>query len=267
MAQSICLTCTIKKKFMRQEKFMRRSIHRTAAFVAVLFLTAGAAHAQTLDDIIAANLKSKGGLDKIKATTTVRMTGEISAKDMAGQDVKGTMTMLAKRPNMMRREATVGGQRMVNAFDGTSLWRSMGTMPPEEAPGPQAAYSKQDAEFDSVFVDYKTKGHAIELVGKETVAGKPAYHLKVTKKGGPAQDYYLDAETGLEKQISMTTTDPGGNTVRVLTEFSDYREVDGRMVPFSIRQRVNGTVMASTTIDKVEFNVPVDDSVFRMPSK
>lgn len=51
----------------------------------------------------------------------------------------------------------------------------------------------------------------------------------------------------------------------VVTELADYREVDGRMMPFSIRQRVNGVVSASTKIDTVEFNVPIDDGTFRMP--
>ena len=245
---------------------MRRTLFPAAAFVAAFALAAGAASAQTLEQIIAMNLQSKGGLDKIKSTTTVKMTGQMVAKDMNGQDTKGTMTMLAKRPNMMRRDATVGNQRMVNAFDGKSLWRSMGTMPPEEAPGPQAAYARQDAEFDSVFVDYKEKGNSIELVGNETLAGKPVYHLRVTKKGGPPQDYYLDGTTGLERRISMSV-DQGGTPATVVTELSDYKEVDGRMVPFHIEQRVNGTVVATTTIDTVEFNVPIDDSTFRMPPK
>ena len=46
---------------------------------------------------------------------------------------------------------------------------------------------------------------------------------------------------------------------------SDYRDVDGRLVPFSTRQLLNGKVMASIALDKVEFNVPVEESVFRMP--
>jgi outer membrane lipoprotein-sorting protein len=245
---------------------MRRPLHPIAAFAAAIFLAAGAARAQTLDEIIALNLKSKGGIDKIKATTSVRMTGQIAATDPTGQQRKGTMTMLAKRPNMMRREAIVGGQKMVNAFDGNSLWMAVGSMPPQEAPGPQAAYAKQDAEFDSVFVDYKDKGNRIELMGKEKLGGSDAYRVRVTKKGGPPQDYYLDAATGLEKKISISL-EQGGTAMTIVTELSDYREVDGRMVPFAIRQLVNGTPTASTTIDKVEFNVPVDDSEFRMPPK
>ena len=201
----------------------------------------------------------EGGLEKIRATTSVKMTGKVAAD---GKDI--TMTIWAKRPNMMRREYTVDGQKMVNAFDGTTLW-SVGRHGASRAlPGPQAAYAKQESEFDSVFVDYKEKGHTIEFLGKEKVNGKDAYRVKVQKKGGPPQDYYLDAETGLEMKIS-TNADQGGAPAVIVTEMSDYRDVDGRLVPFSTKQLVNGKVMASMAMEKVEFNVPVDESVFRMP--
>jgi outer membrane lipoprotein-sorting protein len=245
---------------------MRHTLPVTAAVMALACLVPPVASAQTLDEIIAMNLQAKGGIDKIRATSTVRMTGHVTAKaDPSAEAKSATITMLAKRPNMMRREQVVGGENMVNAFDGSVLWVSRGTMPPEEIPGPQAAYARQDAEFDSVFVDYKQKGHSIQLVGREKRDGKDVFHLKVTKKGGPPQDYYLDAATGLEQAVSVTVAPRGENTT-ITTELGDYREVDGRMVPFSIRQLVNGTVNASTTIDKVEFNVPADDALFRMPS-
>ena len=246
---------------------MRRPLYLAAGIAAALCLSPAVTRAQTLDDIIAANLKSKGGLETIKSTTTVRMAGSVVARDPTGKDVNGTMTTVAKRPNLMRRDATMGGQRFTNAFDGSSLWMAVGTTPAQEAPGPQAAYARQDAEFDGVFVDYKAKGHKIELVGRDTVAGKPVYHLRVTKKGGPPQDFYLDADTGLEKRISMSLQGPGGPAVTNVTEFSDYRSVDGRMVPFLTRQLQNGTVTATITLDKVEFNVPVEDSFFTMPAK
>ncbi|MBW8712627.1 MAG: hypothetical protein JF632_00925 [Acidobacteria bacterium] len=246
---------------------MRRSLFRTAALVSGMWLAAAGVQAHTLDDIIAANLRSKGGIDKIKATQTVRMSGSVVARDMSGHDITGTMTMVAKRPNLMRRDAEVGGRKVVNAFDGSSLWMMMDAMPPQKLPNTQAAYASQDAEFDSVFVDYKQKGHAIELVGKETLNGAPVYHLKVTKKGGPPQDYYLDAETGLEKKISVAGRSPDGSQTVNVTEFSDYRSVDGSLVPFVMKQRQNGTVVATTTLDKVEFNVDVDDDYFKMPAK
>jgi outer membrane lipoprotein-sorting protein len=237
-----------------------------AGVVWVLCLFPCAAVAQSVDDIISSNLKSKGGLEKIKATQSVRMTGSLVARDPSGRDVTGTLTMVAKRPNLMRRDAEVAGQRVVNAYDGTSLWMTMGTNPPQQLPNTQAAYARQDAEFDSVFVDYKEKGTKIELVGKETVAETPVYHLKVTKKAGPPQDYYLEISTGLEKRISVSVQAPDGSTVVNVTDFSDYRSVDGCMVPFLLRQRQNQVIVATTTLDKVEFNVPIDDAYFKMPS-
>ena len=243
---------------------MRRPLYLASAIVAAVCFHVGSAHAQTVDDIIAANLKSKGGLEKIRATTTVRMTGSVVAQDMSGKSVKGTMAMVAKRPNLMRRDATVGGQTRVNAFDGTSLWMAIGTTPPQELPGSQAAYARQDAEFDSLFVDYKEKGTKIELVGTEPIEGKPAYHLRVTKKGGQPRDFYLDGETGLEKKISVSVQTPDGAALTQVTEFLDYRSVDGRLVPFTTRQLQNGTLTATITLEKVEFNVPVEDSFFKM---
>jgi len=261
MSQSICL-----RRLISGDTFMRRPLSLAAAVLAVC-VPAGLGYAQTLDDIIAANLKSKGGLEKIKATTTVRMSGSVVARDMSGQNVKGTMTTVAKRPNLMRRDATIGGQRSVNGFDGTSLWMAIGTMAPRQLQGPEAAYAGQDAEFDSVFVDYKEKGHKIELVGKDTIDGKPVNHVRVTKKGGPPQDFFLDAETGLERKVSVSLQTPDGTSVSHVTEFLDYRSVDGRMVPFTTRQLQNGNAVATVTLDRVEFNLPIDDSLFRMPAK
>jgi hypothetical protein len=52
-----------------------------------------------------------------------------------------------------------------------------------------------------------------------------------------------------------------------VTEFSDYRSVDGGMVPFVLKHRQNGALVATTTLDKAEFNVSIDDAFFKMPTK
>jgi outer membrane lipoprotein-sorting protein len=39
------------------------------------------------------------------------------------------------------------------------------------------------------------------------------------------------------------------------------------MVPHALRNFMNGTPMASMTIQKVEFNPAIDDSLFTMPGK
>ena len=46
---------------------------------------------------------------------------------------------------------------------------------------------------------------------------------------------------------------------------SDYRDVEGLKIPFSIKQTVNGTPATELTIEKAEFNIPLDDALFKMP--
>jgi hypothetical protein len=41
--------------------------------------------------------------------------------------------------------------------------------------------------------------------------------------------------------------------------------VDGRQIPFKTQQTQNNVPMSTVTLEKVEFNVPADDALFRMP--
>jgi outer membrane lipoprotein-sorting protein len=221
------------------------------------------ADAQTLEAIIAKNLEAKGGVAMLKGTESVRMVATVSSPSQPGEM---TITMLLKRPNLLRREMSMGGRTMVFGFDGATAWARQGEGPAQPLTGPTADQLKQSAEFDSVFLNYKEAGHTVELVGQETSGGKPVHHLKVTRKDGPVQHYYLDVDTGLEQKM-VTETDQGGMKVTVETELTDYRPVEGRVLPFKVRQLTNGQLVGEITTQKVEFNVPIDNASFGMPGK
>jgi outer membrane lipoprotein-sorting protein len=182
--------------------------------------------------------------------------------------VQGTLvpiTTVSKRPNLMRNEMEMGGQKLVQAFDGTSMWMLIPGMPAQEVPsGPQTEVLKRHSQFDPVFIDYKEKGHKIELQGKESDGGKEVYHLVVTPKDGPVAHYYIDIATGLETKTVTDIDDPAMKG-KIETRMSDYRSVEGRMVPFTMTQVVNGTTVAEMKFEKVEFNVALDDTLFKMP--
>jgi hypothetical protein len=122
-------------------------------------------------------------------------------------------------------------------------------------------------------MDYKTKDNTIELVKGEAPDGTDklpdgtkVYKLKVTRKSGRAQTMYLDAESGIELRTSMQM-EQGGQTFTVDTELAVYRPVDGVMVPHSVRNLMNGQPMLTMSVEKVEFNLPVEDTLFKMPAK
>lgn len=250
---------------------MRRSLTLAAAVLAALTV-AGPSYGQTVDEIVAKNLKAKGGAEKWKSVSSVRMTGRITLQGkelpMTLQGKELPMIVYAKRPNMSRQEFTIQDRKIVQAFDGTTPWMINPMMgdTPQEIPGPQADLARSDADFDGALMDYKAKGHVVELVGKEKVGTADVYHLKITKKGGHVQDIYLDTESGIE--LKTTTEMPGGGMKRTLeTEMSDYKAIDGIMIPHTIKQSLNGMPVAQMTIEKVEFNAPLDDALFRMPKK
>ncbi len=230
--------------------------------VLLLALASAAPAAQTaVDDLVAKNLAAKGGVEKLRGVTSVRITGRVK-----GGRGLSTITVWTRRPNSMRQEMTTDGQTVVTGFDGTTFWAVNPLLGPgaRQLSGPAAERAREEAEdFDSVLLDYREKGYTVEVV--PSGAGAPP-HLRVTKKNGKVQDIYLDPSTFLEQRISAEVSQ-GGKTVTITTEFANYRPVDGMMVPFTIRQSVNGQVQGEVNYDRVQFNLPFDDGLFRMPSK
>jgi outer membrane lipoprotein-sorting protein len=235
-------------------------------FALSLIAAAAVAHAQTVDEIVAKNLQAKGGAEKWSSVNSVKMTGKIAAQ---GQEMP--LTMYAKRPNRTRQEISLPDGKMVQAFDGATAWiinPMMGSNAPQAVPGGVADTMKNAADFDGALINYKSKGHAIELIAKEKLDDKDVYHLKVTMKGGQVQHYFLDAESGLEMKTSAEVDMGMGGTKQTLdTEMSNYKQVGGIMLPHTIRQFMNGNKIVEVSVLGVEFNAPVDDSIFGMPKK
>ena len=242
---------------------MHRHMSRLT-FALSLLAVAAAAHAQTVDEIVAKNLQAKGGAEKWQSVSSVKMTGKIAAQ---GQEMP--LMVYAKRPNLSRQEISLPDGKIVQAFDGTTAWvinPMMGSDVPQVLPGGAAEMMKNSADFDGALVNYKSKGHTIELVGKEKLSDKDVYHLKVTMKGGQVQHYFLDADSGLEVKTSAEV-DMGMGKQALDTEMSNYKQVGGIMLPHTVKQFTNGKPIVEMSVTGVEFNAPVDDSIFKMPKK
>jgi outer membrane lipoprotein-sorting protein len=220
-----------------------------------------AAPAATVDEIVAKNLKAKGGAEKWKSIQTMKMSGKVTA-----QGLELPMTVMAKRPNLMRQEMTLQDKKIIQSFDGTTVWMinpMMGSDTPQEMTGPQAEMAKSQADFDGDLVDYKSKGTAVDLVGQETIDGTKVYHLKVTRKNGTTRELFLDVDSGIDLR-TISTIEREGQQATITSDLSNYQSVEGIMVPFSVKQSLNGTPIAQMTIDKVEFNVPIENSLFKL---
>jgi hypothetical protein len=163
----------------------------------------------------------------------------------------------------------VQGTRVVSAFDGEKVWAinpMLGANEPKELSGAQADSLRDQSTFDGPLVGYKERGDTLELVGTVDLAGGKAWKLKLSRKSGRSMLIYVDTETGLEKEWS-TTVDQNGMTIDVDTLMSDYQPTDGILVARSLRTMVGGQQQGSLKVDTVQFNVPIDDTAFKMPAK
>jgi outer membrane lipoprotein-sorting protein len=237
---------------------------RSKIFAALLvgLLPSASISAQTADEIVANNLRAKGGVEKLKSITSVKMTGTMSAQ---GREVP--MTVYSKRPNLLRQEIKLPVGSVVQAFDGTTPWViPPGEDTPRELTGPQAEGARKNSEFDSPLLDYAAKGHKIELVGREKVGDAEVYHLRLTKKDGGVEHYYIDTTTNLEVKRTAEV-DAGGRTQLLESELSNYKPIEGMMIPHTIKQSMGGVPVSQMTIDSIVFNGPMEDALFKLPPK
>jgi outer membrane lipoprotein-sorting protein len=224
---------------------------------------APSAAAPSLDAIVAKNIQAKGGEAKLKAVQSMKMSGRVTIQSM---DLN--MMIATKRPNMMRQEMQFQDKKIVVGFDGTTAWTInplLGSEAAQEMTGAQADLARDQADFDGPLLDWKGKGHTLEYVGTEDVGGAKAHKLKLTKKNGQIQYLFLDAESGIDLKTTVQVPQ-GGTTMTVETEMSDYRPVEGIMMPHALKTSINGMQTGSIVVDKIELNTPVDEAQFKMPA-
>jgi len=233
--------------------------------VAVLCSVSGAV-AQTAEELVARNLAAKGGVEKIKAIKSLRMSGKLETSDGS---FNALLSQERKAPEFLRDSLTIQGMSRIQAYDGSTGWQIspfQGRKDPELMGEDQLRGFVEEADFYGPLVDYQAKGNTIEYLGHATVDGDDAYRLKVTLKNGDFIYYFLDPDTGLE--IRTETHEFIRGSVRERVEnFGSYKQVAGVYFPFALEAgSVNAPAEVKITIDKIEANVEIPDSAFKMPA-
>ncbi len=222
------------------------------------------ATAQTAEELVARNLEARGGLEKIKAIRTLRMSGRMQAGSFRAQFARVSMA-----PNFLRQMVTIQGMTQTLAYDGATGWRISpfeGRKDPELMGEDDMRGLVEDADFYGPLVDYKSKDNRIEYLGHDTVDGDDAYRLKVTLANGDILYYYLDPDTYLEIRVERVQF-IRGSVRETFVNLGSYKQVAGVYYPFSIemgnKQNPDG---ARLTMDKLEANAPMTAPEFRMPA-
>ena len=218
---------------------------------------------QTVDEVINKYIDARGGKEKITSLQSVYMEG---IRPVMGTDVPIKVTIVQGK--LYRTDFEFGGSTGYTIITPSQGWSyvPMRSDKIDAIPADRLKTMQGQLDISGPLIDYAAKGNKVELQGKETIDGKEAYKIKVTPTEGKEMFYYIDTKTNLVIQTKQTTPGLNGKDTEVITNFSDYKMIDGLMFPQTISNPGTGMAGGTTTFDKIEINKKVDDSQFK-PSK
>lgn len=237
-----------------------------AGILVSALLAQGVAPLPSVDEILARNLASRGGQERLSSVTSMRFTGRMTFGP--GHDAPVVIEM--KRPNKVRLEFRVEGMTGIQAFDGQVAWQ----LPPyrgpdgaERLPERETAAVRLQSDFDGPLVGWKEKGLEVKVVAEETLGDQPAWHLSIGFPDGSTKDVWLDGERCLERKSESRRRVEGQMLVGE-SLLSDYRDVEGLVLPHAFENGPKGgRDRQKLVISKIELNPQLDDARFSWPSR
>lgn len=238
-------------------------IHTAVALAALLVAPLGAAHAQTVESVLAKYITARGGKTRIAGTQTQRTYARLTI----GQ-TKGTVTIDQARPALMRMDMMIMGNHFARGYDGAKGWQALiaDTGGVQIMPPLDSRNLAIEADFDGPLVDPVAGKNKVALMGRAMMDGKNTYKLQVILNGGGGyvDYYYLDPVSYLPVVWEGTRL-VNGQMLKFTTHFRAYKAFGGLQFPVHVEATTNGTPPQTTLIDSVEVNPAINLAEFKPP--
>jgi hypothetical protein len=241
--------------------------------------------AQSAQKIVDEYVHAEGGAKALAKIQTASITGSLT-DDATGQS--GTYSLITKAPNKFYSEIIIGPRRLIEAYNGKSAWgqdtsdlddsgqetgadsSSDSTGGPHTLTGAVATEWEAAGRYlNSRLADAKKSKFGLQLIGTEEVGGRKAYHVRITLSPRVSCELFFDAQTHLMiRETIPAATQRQAESKRAAAEefdYADYRRVDGIETPYRITLRRAGRSY-TVSVSRIEWNAPVNDSVFDFPN-
>lgn len=223
--------------------------------VYILLVLACVCGAQTLPEILAKALDAQGGEDAVKAVRTIHIRGIMENPD---EGLTISMTVYRKRPDMIRQELEVFGNKIIRGSDGVDFWTIHPDFGPDAIKMPERMKKDfaRDTDMDGPLYDMEEKGITAELLGMELVAERQCHRVRFTYSDGNSYESYFAVDTGdYLKKVDGSLE----------SCFSDFRTVSGVRIPFCTELMMGDSARRSIKLDSVEVNIEIEDWLFSRP--
>ena len=212
-------------------------------------------------EIVAAAVQAHGGLEKLKAVKNVVSNANVTFKPLTGP-MNLNVVITQVYPDKFRQDMSYPQGNVSIVFDGeNAVFISPNGMQPTP---PETTVQMKDAVFrDTVplLIHLSQNDVTVQYSGTEDVNGKKSSVLLVKMPSGEMLKIFVSEETHLVVKIAYRQTQQG-TTANLETIYSDYRELEGVMFPFSYVQYIDEEQHTKNNVSTLKVNTDIDESLF-----
>lgn len=182
--------------------------------------------------------------------------------DMKGlvQGVETEIIFYQKAPNKLCQEILVSEVEQKIIYDGVNGSKIIGDIK-QEITGNELVKLSYDAIMNLI-LEPESFDVNLQYKGLEKINDRDCYTILLTLPNGAEWLQYYDMETGLKVRDSKDLITEQGN-FKQITEFDDYRSIEGIRYPFKIKQYLGSQVL-DFTIESIQVNTGISDDVFQI---
>ena len=215
-------------------------------------------------DLLKRVIDARGGLDPLRKVRTVVANAETTFQMERGSLSSATKTYVVY-PDKFRVDAAVNGVETTLVYNAGAGWEKnpsgVRDLPPPMRDEMTASVRRDTIPMLVAAADGTLNSRVLPEEGRD---GRTFRVLEISGAQLPPVKLYIDARNFIARQ-AFSVAGPDGRPVLGEEAFSDYRPVNGVMVPFKAEVFRLGNVILSRVLKDVAFNSALDDMLFARP--
>jgi hypothetical protein len=223
---------------------------------------ASSAAAQSVEEVIAKNIKAQGGREALLGLKAVERKGTVAVDGSFGQ-MDGTVEEILIPWKKAVRSLDLAVFQQRDGYNGKIAWRD-GMMGIQEVEGEEANQIKQSVDVNP-FLMIAERGAKAEKLDDEKIEDVDYTIVQLTPKDRPPVKFFLDKETGLVKRTTLKQKSPQFGEVEVVVDLSGYEKFGAVTLPTKNNVTLGEALKIDTVYTETKVDGKVDEAIFEMP--
>jgi hypothetical protein len=215
------------------------------------------------EEVLDQHVKALGGQAAAKKLKTRHIKANF---EMPAAGITADLEIIAKAPDKLLTIVNIPNLGAIHeGYDGKVAWSKNPFIGITEKSGAQLDHTRAQADF---YRDVEIKDRLTSLTheGSKSVNGEECHVISGQDQSGNTERMFISKKDYLIKQLVSIIPDASGATMEATLRMSDYRKVDGLMIPHKIEIVEPSQAAFVMTFTSVKHNEATNDSKFAKPA-